>query len=103
MLTALLFQLFLGNFGAGSFYLGYTAEGVGHILLTIVPCYGFCCLSAAGMAPNSDSSQMGGIAGVASCLMYCAICGVFIWNIVDIVGIATYAKLPVENCYVANL
>lgn len=48
-LVAFLLEFFIGSYtGAGSFYLGYTGQGVGKILLTWVSCVMICVAGIAG-------------------------------------------------------
>jgi hypothetical protein len=58
-LTAFLLEFFLGTWGASKFYLGYIAQGVGKILLTLSLCLSTCVILGIsfGVIANTDSDK----------------------------------------------
>merc|ERR1712167_282032 len=92
-ITALLLQIFLGNWGAGDLDYGQIGLGVGLLCLQLAPCCLICILVGAGVMLMSGEKSDGGAVGVAmaaQCILLCSCCATFAWNIAAIVMIATY-------------
>jgi len=101
-LVAFLLEFFVGSYtGAGSFYLGYTGQGVGKILLTWGSCAIICVLSIFGaiafcgataccaLCGGEDAAALcGGCLGgvmvtLGSILALAAFIAAWIWSLVD--------------------
>ena len=100
-LTALLLSLFLGQFGAGRFYVGDTVLGTIKLLLILMGCCLTCicslciapCLGYEGMKISTDINdhKEGGLFALCCGVIpfVCSSCALSIWWIVDIILFAT--------------
>jgi len=82
--TAILLHVFVGNFGAGAFYLGWTAYGVATLLMCLVPCVCICVLVCGGIASGDEKGGLAALAPVIQCCFGIASMGLWIAVIVYI-------------------
>jgi len=96
-LTSFLLAFFVGQYGAMRFYLGYTGDGVGKIILIVggilVCCFGICMGGASsgvfGAAAENPAVSLGAGIPMIVCAICCALLGFcallasWLWWIID--------------------
>jgi len=103
--TGILLHLFLGNFGAGSFYLGWTGLGVVVLVLCLVSCLCNCVQVAMGAKKKGEGGQDAACGGLplwlwqqlVRVLLGCVSCATCVLWIVTIVFMANGSARDGDN------
>ena len=90
-MNAFLLSLFLGEFGAGRFYVGDYLLGSIKLCLIFIGCCLACCSIMGSYAADNGVLLM-----VGYCTLFCSACGLGIWCIVDIILFAIN-DIPDQN------
>jgi len=93
-LAALLLHIFLGQFGAGEFYIGHIGYGTGQLILGLIGFILPCCVTCAFKV--SVTGQLGFMTCII-CLVLCASLATLGWWIADIVLFAMNQNLDVNG------
>ena len=90
-MNAFLLSLFLGEFGAGRFYVGDYVLGTIKLLLIFIGCCIACIAMMTGAGTESGACMILGY-----CVLFCSACGLGVWCFVDIILFAINL-IPDEN------
>ena len=90
-MNAFLLSLFLGEFGAGRFYVGDYVLGAIKLCLIFIGCCIACCFIM-----GSYAAENGVLMVIGYCGLFCSACGLGVWFIVDIILFAIN-DIPDQN------